>query len=206
MAISYPLNLPAGNWFRELSFMAASAVTRERSPFTFESQDYVHQGQIWRAEGIVKPLRRPDAAIWRGFFLSLNIREGTFMMGHPVETSPIGTWAGSPKVLGAQAAGVTSIPMDGFTAAATVKAGDRFQTGGGSTAHLHEVTQDAVADGSGLLTLEIWPRLRAALADNDTFITSSPKGLWQLDMDQAQWSYVIGQIHKGFAFSASEKI
>jgi len=206
MTISYPLNLPSGNRVREIAIRPASVVGASRSPFTFEQQVYVHQGQMWQASVALIPMKRVDAAPWRAFFLALNIREGTFLMGQPVETDPQGTWAGTPKVFGAHAAGVTSIAMDGFSAGATVKGGDQFQTGSGSSAHLHEVAQDATADGSGLLTLEIWPRLRAALADNDTFVTSSPKGLWRLDMDEAEWVYTLGQLYRGISFSAIEAL
>ena len=206
MTISYPLNLPSGNRVREIAIRPASVVGASRSPFTFEQQVYVHQGQMWQASVALIPMKRVDAAPWRAFFLALNIREGTFLMGQPVETDPQGTWAGTPKVFGAHAAGVTSIAMDGFSAGATVKGGDQFQTGSGSSAHLHEVAQDATADGSGLMTLEIWPRLRAALADNDTFVTSSPKGLWRLDMDEAEWVYTLGQLYRGISFSAIEAL
>jgi len=206
MTISYPLVLPSGNRVREIAIRPMSAVSSTRSPFTFEQQVYVHQGQMWQASVALIPMKRVDAAPWRAFFLALNIREGTFLMGQPVETGPQGTWAGAPKVLGAHAAGVMSIAMDGFSAGATVKGGDQFQTGSGATAHLHEVSQDATADGSGLLTLEIWPRLRAALADNDTFVTSSPKGLWRLDMDEAEWVYTLGQLYRGISFSAIEAL
>jgi len=206
MTISYPLNLPSGNRVREIAIRPASVVGASRSPFTFEQQVYVHQGQMWQASVALIPMKRVDAAPWRAFFLALNIREGTFLMGQPVETDPQGTWAGTPKVFGAHAAGVTSIAMDGFSAGATVKGGDQFQTGSGSSAHLHEVAQDATADGSGLLTLEIWPPLRAALADDATFVTSSPKGLWRLDMDEAEWVYTLGQLYRGISFSAIEAL
>lgn len=207
MPHSYPLSLPAGQHFQDLVLRAHSAVGQSVSPFTFERQTYVHQGQCWRAEVALKPLLVPaDSAAWRAFFLALNLREGTFLMGHPVETSPLGTWAGAPKVLGAHAAGVTTVAMDGFTPGATVKGGDRFQSGSGAAAHLHEVTLDGTADGGGLLTLEIWPRLRAALADDATFTTSSPKGLWRLDMDEAEFRYVIGKFYSGVRFACVEAL
>ena len=109
-------------------------------------------------------------------------------MGDSLGTNPRGTWAGSPKVLGAHAVGVKSIAMDGFSAAATVKAGDWFQIGSGSTTHLHKVVQDGTADGSGLLTIEVWPRTRAALLDNDTFTISSAKGIWRLANNSRRWT------------------
>jgi hypothetical protein len=108
-------------------------------------------------------------------------------------------------VLGAHAARVKTIAMDGFSAAATVKAGDWFQIGSGANTHLHKVVQDATADGSGLLTLEIWPRTRAALADNDTFVTSSAKGIWRLAENSRRWTLEDVRIG-GIAVAAIEAL
>ena len=138
--------------------------------------------------------------------LALNGREGTFTMGDPVNVAPRGTWAGSPKVVGPLAVGVKSIPMDGFSASATVKAGDWFQTGSGASTHLHKIVQDATADGSGLATLEIWPRTRAALVDNATFTTASPKGLWRLVDNGRNWSIGLAQLYSGLRLSCIEAL
>ena len=69
---------------------------------------------------------------------------------------------------------------DGFSVGATGKRGDWIQFGTGSSSRLHKVAAAFTADGSGEASVEIWPRTRAALADNDTFVTSSAKGLWKL--------------------------
>jgi hypothetical protein len=207
MAIAYPLNLPAGNFITEFIMRRVTAVGMSESPFTFEQQVFAHQGQLWRAEVALKPIRRADgAAAWRAFFGALNGRQGTFLMGHPVETAPLGTWAGAPKVLGAHTAGVMTVAMDGFTPGATVKGGDQFQTGSGGASHLHEVALDAVADGAGLLTLEVWPRTRVALADNDVLTISNPKGQWRLAENETEWSYTIGKIYRGMRFSCMEAL
>ena len=194
MALSFPLTPPATGR-RRASFRAQSTVGVSRSPFTGEQQVYVHQGEWWEADFEIALAKRAAAEPWVAFLTALNGMEGTFLIGDPSNSSPLGSWAGSPKVLGAHAAGVKSIAMDGFTAAATVKGGDWFQTGSGSSTRLHKVVQDATADGSGLATLEVWPRTRAALADDATFTTSSAKGVWRLASNSREWVVDLGGIY-----------
>lgn len=205
MAITYPLSLPATNKERRVAIRARSSVGASESPFTFEQQTFVHQGESWAAAVELPPMGRADAEAWIAFFLALNGRQGTFLMGDPLGTTPRGTWAGAPKVLGAHAVGVKSIAMDGFSVGATVKAGDWFQTGSGGASHLHKVVQDATADGSGLLTLEIWPRTRVSLADNDTFTINSAKGLWRLADNVSEYSLEQAQLY-GLQFACVEAL
>lgn len=188
MALTFPLNPPTVRGPRRVTIEPVSVIGVSESPFTFEQQVFVHQGERWGMEFEMGSLNRAEGEEWAAFITALNGREGTFLMGDPLGTAPRGTWAGAPKVLGAHAAGVKSIAMDGFTGGATVKAGDWFQIGSGSSAHLHKIVQDATADGGGLATLEIWPRTRAALADNDTFVTSSAKGIWRLAENARRWT------------------
>ena len=197
MAISYPVSLPSDLVFNEMRVTPNSAVAMSQSPFTGAQQTYVYPAEFWVAEfSITDYLTRERANSCIGFLLSLNGRQGTFLAGDPLGTTPLGTWAGSPKVSGAHAIGVKTIAMDGFTAGQTaiVKAGDWFQTGSGATTHLHQVVKDANSDGGGLVTLEIWPSIRAALADNDTFTTSSPKGIWRLSVNGVPWSLRDGRV------------
>jgi hypothetical protein len=205
MALSYPLTFPTVQMPVSTKFRASSAVGVSVSPFTKEQQIYAHQGDALAVDIQMPPMERDDAETVVGFLLALNGMEGTYLLGDPANTGPRGTWAGSPKVFGAHAAGVKSVAMDGFSAGATVKAGDWFQTGSGSSTHLHKLVQDATADGSGLLTLEIRPPLRAALADNATFVTSGPKGLWRLASNDIEWSIEGAQLY-GVQFSAIEAL
>ena len=205
MALSYPLSFPSVSVPVGLTFSAVSIVGESRSPFTGESQIYVHGGGWYELEVRMPPMARADAEDVVAFLLGLNGVQGTFAFGDLANTSPRGTWAGSPKVLGAHAAGVKTVAMDGFSVGGTVKNGDWLQAGTGASAHLHKVVKDATADGSGLLTLEIWPGTRAALADNDTFVTSSPKGVWRLANNQRGWS-IEGAGLYGISFSCREAL
>ena len=205
MALSYPLAWPGTGNARSVKIRARSTVGVSASPFTAEQQVYVHQGEVWAMDVQLPVMGRAAAENWIGFLLALNGMEGTFNAGQPGYSTPRGDWLGLPQVHGAHAAGVKSIAMDGFTAFATVKRGDWLQTGSGSSAHLHKVAQDATADSGGELTLEVWPRTRAALADNATFTTTSPVGLWRLASNDREWDIDLAMLY-GISFSAIEAL
>lgn len=188
MSLSYPLTLPSVLGFSEMEFIPRAVVGLAKSPFTLSQEVQAHQGQGW--EGLFKLPEDMDPDLadqWIGVLLGLNGREGTFYAGPLLRPTPRGTWAGSPKVKGSHSIRATSIAMDGFSVGATIQAGDWFQQGTGSSSHLHKLVQAATANGSGELTMEVWPFMRAALADNDTFVTSNPKGVWRLQ-ENFRWT------------------
>lgn len=187
MPITYPLSMPAAPGFKFARFAPRSVVAGSASPFTGQQQVYVHQGQWWMVELELPPMRRAVADYWVSFLLSLNGREGTFLLGDPDAKTPRGTWSGTPLINGASQTGDV-IAVDGLTAGATAKAGDYFQLGDGLGAHLHKVLQDATANGSGQAALTIWPSLRASPDDNAPLVTSSAKGLFRMTSNDMSWS------------------
>lgn len=205
MALSFPLALPTSQEPREITIRARSVVGLSESPFTLEQQVQAMAGERWEADIVLPPMTRADAEDWIGWLTALNGQEGTFLMGDMVNTSVRGTWAGSPLVNGAHAARVKSIAMDGFTAGATVKRGDWAQIGTGSSSRLYKVVQDATANGSGVLTLEIWPGLRASLADNASLDITSPVGVWRLASNVREWTIGLARMY-GLRFSAVEAL
>lgn len=189
MALSYPLDLPSVLGFAEFEITANAMVGESASPFTGGQQTYVWSGDFWQASmRLPDDMSRANAEEWIGWLVSLNGREGSFLAGDPLGATPRGTWAGSPAVKGAHAAGVKTVSMDGFSVGATGKRGDWLQAGSGSSARLYKVVKDFTADGSGEATVEIWPRTRAALADNATFTTTAAKGLWKLAINGVPWT------------------
>lgn len=206
MSISYPLSLPSQVAFNGIEFRARSAVGVSESPFTFSQQVYAHQGQIWEADLSLPPMTREAAEQWVAFLLALNGREGTFLLGDTLNTTPRGTGTGTPLVNGASQTGNTLV-TDGWTAGVTgiLKAGDWFQLGTGSSSRLHKIVQDATSDGSGNATLEIWPRLRSSPADNAALTLSAPKGLFRLASNVRAWSIGLAQLY-GLSFAAVEAI
>ena len=205
MSISYPITFPSGVAPSGVTIRQRSVVGVGVSPFTLSQQVYAHQGESWEADVDMPLMTRAQAAAFRGFLLSLNGREGTFLMGDPVETSPLGTWSsGSPQVNGASQTG-RSLAIKNLTAGMTIKAGDWLQLGSGSTTELHQVAVDATADGSGLATLDIWPRIRTSPANSAAIVISSTKGRWRLADNVNEYSVQIGQFY-GFRFCAVEAL
>lgn len=180
MTITYPLTLPNLGIARiEMRGIERSAISA--SPFTGSQQVMKHSGQWWEADVTLPPLKRDEAEIWIAFLLSLRGHYGTFTMGDPMGATPQGsasTTPGTPLVNGASQTGAT-LTIDGCPASATgyLKAGDYIQLGYGTSTRLHKVVADVDTDASGGATLDIWPSIRTAPADNATVIVSNTVGL-----------------------------
>lgn len=179
MTISYPLAFPSLVGMNNFKISLVNAVSISQSPYDFSSQIYDYGGQTWEIEGSFPLMRREKAYEIQAFLLKLKGQLGTFLVGDPNATTPRGTWAGSPLIKGASQTGTTLI-CDGFTAGATVKAGDYFQLGTGTSSRLFQIVTDGTADGAGELTLEFMPSIMTAFADNLAVTSSSAKGCFRM--------------------------
>jgi hypothetical protein len=65
--------------------------------------------------------------------------------------------------------------------------------------------QDLTGDGAGKAVMEIWPKLRASLANSEAFIVSGAKGLWRLPDNSQEWDIDVTQFY-GVAFKAKEAL
>lgn len=180
MSIAYPLAFPATRNPARVTLRIEDTVGLQVSPLSMEQTLYDWGGDMLSADVEFGPMQRADAEPFVAFLWALRGRLGTFLMGDPAGATPRGTWAGSPQLVGDHAAGARTLSFDGFTAAATGKAGDWIQFGSGATTRLYKVLQDFTADGGGLATVEIGPRLRASLADNSAPVSTSAQGRWRL--------------------------
>lgn len=189
MTLTWPLSLPTGLQIPASAEMGADSVVGvSPSPFTKSQQVYAHQGQAWDISVDLPPMPRRRAAEWIGFLVALNGMEGTFTMKVPGYSQPRGTWAGaSPVVKGAGQTGLT-LTVDGLTSGMTALRADFLQLGSGSSTHLHMVVAPGTANGSGEVTLDIWPRLRSSPSDDATVVISNPLGLWRLAENRRSWS------------------
>jgi hypothetical protein len=197
MALTYPLSLPDRLPVSAVQWRPVTNVEQARSPFTFERQTYVHQGQMWAATINLPPMRRDRAEMWVGFVLGLNGVEGTFLMGPPAYPRARGVATGTPLVMGAGQAARTLV-TDGWTpnVAGILRAGDFIQLGSGAASRLHKLVQDAASNGSGQATLEIWPRLRSAPADDAPLTVTAPKGVWQLASNESMgWDIGLAMLY-----------
>jgi hypothetical protein len=174
------------------------------APTTGSRQVFANPRQMWQITVEVAALSRANAEAWLGYLLSLNGPQGTFYMGDPVNTSPRGVGTGTPRVNGAGQS-INTLVTDGWTTSQSgiMKAGDWLQVGAGSTQQLVKVTADANSDGFGNATLEIWPRIRTAFADNTSLYVTSPKGVFYL-AQPISWDVDTDRITKGLSFTAVE--
>ena len=143
------------------------------------------------------------------FLAKLNGREGTFLMGDPDGKTPRGAAAqapGTPLVKGAGQSGTTLV-IDGAPAGTSgyFRAGDYVSLGSGLTTRLYKVLEDADSDGSGTVTLTLWPSLRASPADNAPVVVSNTLGLWRLASDERAWEADAARLY-GIGFTALEAL
>jgi len=207
MAITYPLSLPvATKAIQSIEIRAVNAVAYARSPFTFAGQAFAYAGQMWTADVTLKPMKRADAEQWNAWLFSLRGQLGTFLMGDPMGATARGVATGTPLVNGASQTG-GSLVIDGATISTTgwLKAGDYIQLGSGSSSRLHKVLADANSDGSGNVTLDIWPHIRVAPADNAAVTVSDAKGLFRLSSNDQGFSINESAIY-GMTFGAMEAV
>ncbi len=204
MAINYPLSLPASNQQVSITLKKRSVVAVTESPFTLEQQTQVHQGQAWMGSMILPKMNHADVEMWNAFFFKLNGREGTFLLGDPKLATPRGAAKNTPSdtllVNGASQTG-NSIDIDGATINVTdyFLEGDYFQLGTGATSRLHKILNDVSSNGSGELTLDIWPKLRSSPANNAAVTFINTVGRFRLAVNDYEWRADRGTVW-GFKF------
>lgn len=176
--------LPTNIGFNRFNLTRSTRSARSESPFTFSHQILTYPGQRWVADVGLPPLERSKADVWRAFFSKLNGQEHTFNMGDPLSATAKGSAGGTPLVNGASQTG-SSLVVDGAATSQTgwLLAGDYIQLGTGSSARLYMVTDDVNTDGSGNATINIWPTIRTAPANNDAITLASPMGTFRLTGD-----------------------
>jgi len=191
MAIAYPLSTPTNIGIANITFSAENAVAISQSPFTYQQQVVAHPGQRWSASISLPPMKRQDAEYWVAFLLSLKGQVGTFLLGDPNCVVPQGaaaTFPGVPVVNGANQTG-NILLIDGLPLSRTnyFLPGDYIQLGSNSSATLHKVLTVTDSSGVGRATLDIWPNIRTAPADNSVVVIQNTKGLFRLKENITQW-------------------
>lgn len=203
MTIAYPIALPSSPAPRRFTQSETSFSSMTSSPWSGSQQVQLNQGQLWAFSIELPPMSEDQARNWSGIMAQLNGRFGTFLYGDPKWKTPRGNWAGAPLVNGGSQSG-QALNISGLSAGAVVRAGDYFQLGSGASARLHKVTADAVADGAGAASLDIWPRLRSSPQDLDALVTSVPQGVFRLASSTLARSWE--PFHHGYSFDMVEAL
>lgn len=185
MTYSYPLALPSTPKFNEFTLIRMPVVGINSSPYTGGQEVQVWPGQWWEAEVGLPTMEKADIAAWRVFFAKLNGMAGTFLMGDPNFATPRGSAAatpGTPVADGAQTAMATVLNVTGLPVLATgyLLAGDFIQLGSGASSRLHMVLTDVNTDSAGDAAIDIWPYLRANVANGAAVTVSQCKGVFRL--------------------------
>jgi len=209
MAESYPLALPAHTGIAQIRLLARNVVGVSTSPFNLKQQVFRHPGQRWEADVTLPPLQRADAELWASFLLRLRGQQGTFLLGDPANATPRGTASatpGTPVVNGASQTG-DELNIDGLPTSETgyLKAGDYIQLGSGATATLHKVLEDVDSNASGEATLNLWPQVRTAPADNAAVTVSNAQGNFRLASNETMWDINSATLY-GITFGAVEAL
>ena len=117
-----------------------------------------------------------DAKIWQAWIYELNGREGVFYLSDTVGAAGRGTATGTPLVNGASQA-LDTLVTDGWTASSTVKAGDWISIND----RLYTILDDATANGSGNLTLTIWPEAGDHSDNSPISYGAAARGIFRLE-------------------------
>lgn len=204
MAIIHPISMPTTN-IASIEIAESAAVASATSPFTYQQEVQVHQGQLMAFTIGLTPMRRDDAEEWISFFRQLNIMEGTFLLYPYHAATARGVATGAPVINGADQAG-RELATTGWTPSTTniLRKGDYLSVGSGANTRLYAAVLDVDSDGNGDATLDIWPRLRESPADAAAITVANPKGVFRMVSNSANHGIDNALIYTGMTFTARE--
>jgi len=208
MAISYPLALPTHTGIAQIELRATNAVAYSRSPFTFAGQAHAYAGKAWQADVTLPSMKREDAERWVAWLISLKGQLGTFYLGDPAATTPLGSARDTDTILvdGAVSSGDT-IAIDSAPASQTdyLKAGDYMEIGTGVNRQLFKVLNDVDTDGTGSATVDVWPNVRTSIANDAAVTVENTKGIFRLASNEQSFSINEASFY-GITFGAIEAV
>lgn len=204
---SYPLNLPnSPSNFVTSEWRIIRTVAYTESPFTYGQQVAKYQGSVWQTTVTLPPMNRADAGAWQSFFMQLNGRFGTFLLGDPDAKTIQGGATTVISVNGDHSVGAYDVVVDGAdTSTVIFKKGDYVQFGSGASSKLHMIVADITSDASGNATLQIEPPLKTALTDDDVVTYSNTKAVMRMDSNELGWNANNVSLY-GISFSCTESL
>ena len=185
-----------------MEFTLQDTVATSLSPFTGQQQIQDWQASFLEASVSMPPLTQAQAQNWIAFLMALRGQANVFQLGDPLARSPRGSGLGAPLVDGSGQTGY-AVALKGFTANAAnvLLPGDWIQIG----YRAYRTVAPANANGTGRLSLAIWPQLREPPNDGDVVILNNTKGLWRLAQNARKWSITAARVY-GMQFEIREAI
>jgi hypothetical protein len=185
-----PLAFPSVG-IQNIQMRLKRAVAVSESPFSFDTQTYVHQGARWECEVTLPPLSYAEASLVQAFIIGLKGQSGTFTFGHPLHTSTATGSTDASAVIRAEQISLGS-------SSTAVDAGTYLQLGD----HLY-ITTTSKTSGAGLIGIQ--PPLRAAVSSGTTVDFTLPKSLWRMASNDVSWSTDTASMY-GFTFAFVEAL
>ena len=200
--VSYPLTMPTTPAPVRTAFRLKRVVGYSESFTSGQQQTYEHPYALWECEVQLAAMRRDKAAAWLSFILMCRGRRGTFLLGDWDARVPRGT-ARAAQVSGGGQTGNTLV-LKGLGAGNTLLPGDYVQLGSGGDSRLHMIVGSGnFANGGGVASFEIEPRIKVSPADSSTVTLVNPKGVFRLSSNETGWdSDHVGIF--GITFSCTE--
>ena len=196
MAITYPRNPPDPFNLSRLSLTGVSAVSRNTSPFTLQTQQYNHAGQAWLGSVDCPPMTRADAETMLAFLLAA--QRGTFLFQDYANTAPRGSITGaSVLTVSSATANSTTLTMINTGGSGSFAVGDWLQI----STSLYKVIK---ADGGGLI-VDVFPVLRKSYAATTAIVKTNAKGVFRLAQPTTEWSIELASVY-GISFSIVEDV
>jgi hypothetical protein len=165
------LNCPTSPGYREFTPIIVQRSTIVESYAGADIQRVNRLGDRFGAVITLPVMREQTASEWLGWWLA---GQSAVVSIPWLDRQAAPRGYGTPLVNGANQLG-QSLVCDGFAPNARIDAGKPFSILSGTRRHLCVTTARATANGSGQVTLPIWPTLRWSPADNATIEIDAPR-------------------------------
>lgn len=147
----------------------------------FGSQALAIGSPIWQVDIVGTAEKWQRAREIEAFMESLGGFKNQVELWNLKQPFPAGTYRGAIVLAANVAAGATTLPLDAGSGQAnkTLLKGDLIGIGSGMTQQVMRVAQDAVADGSGVMSVMISAPLRNAFLSGQSVEWNRPKALFR---------------------------
>ncbi len=211
---TFPLISPVTYGVSTVTWAAFSNDAYAVSPWSLQLIKQIFDGRMWK--GTLSISARNDAdrgrelSAWLTSLRRAGTNAGTFLLGDPAATLPIGSakdTPGSPIVNGASQTG-EALNVSGLPVSVTgyLKAGDYIQLGTGITARLKKVLDDVDSDGGGLAAMNLWPPIRTAPVNSSVVVVSGAEGLFVSPSAVSSWQVRSPDVYDGVTLDVIEVV
>ena len=193
------ITMPSSPAFTTSEWGMRRGVAVSTSPFTGKHQTFKSARATWYAVLSLPPMKREQAAEWQAFFLSLEGRSNTFLLGDP-DAKTIRGNAESASVGASGAIGDSVVNLT-LGSGKTLNKGSYIQLNTGANARLHMIVDDNTGNG----TCAIQPPLKAAITTSTPVDLTSAQGVFRMDSNDLTWSANELSLY-GIPFSFTEVV